>query len=302
MTKASNLIFDFNIPGINFRQLTGYDERYIAETKNLPSFKRSVYLLNRLMIFPMDYSGLTNSERIDKIFRFTIGQRSSLMLYLRQLIFGDNFQCVADCPECKSEMSLDLSINKILQLNENSAELKTQYDLRIDKFSMQIRPLNGYDQETLVTFQLKKKDKKPDVDKKNNDIYNENDSLYNDDRRYESLSKLAKLCIITSEPLISAYDELSVDIISAISEKLEQIEPISNIILNLTCYKCNHSLQTPFYVEDFILHEIDLRKPQLEWEIHWIAFNYHWSEKEILSLSLNQRKNYIELINKTLSE
>jgi len=290
-----NLIHKFGISPFqtNFRDFTGHDEKHISLTKNLPSFKRSIYLLNRLIKFPKDYSHLTDSERIDKIFNFSIGYRSSLTLYLRQLLFGDTLQCLVNCPDCKSEMSLDLLISTILQLNPSFTKLQTLQEIKVDNFMLQIRPLNGHDQETLFSFNIQKEDPKTDI---------ENGNDIDENSRFENLSKLAKLCIVKSDPPIDEHDKLSANVISAISDKVEQMDPISNIILSLTCYKCKHHFQTPFYAEEYVLHEIDLRGHQLEWEIHWIAFNYHWSEKEILSLSMKQRKNYIELINKTLSD
>lgn len=303
MRTAYNLTHDLDILDIDLRQLTGYDERYNAHTKNLPSFKRSINLLNRLIIFSKDYPQLTDAERIDKIFKFTIGQRTTLMLSLRKFIFGDKFQCIVKCNHCKSDLSLDISIDTILQLdkknNNADTDIQTKHDLKIDNFSIKIRPLNGYDQENLFysSIIVKNENSFSDEEDSNNTI-NKN----NEKSQIKTLTGLAKSSIVYSEPSISEQENLPLNIISAISQKLEQIDPISNLTFNLICYNCNHHFQTSFYAEEFILDEIDIRYPQLEWEIHWIAFNYHWSEKEILSLPINHRKKYIELINKTLSE
>ena len=61
MRTAYNLTHDLDILDIDLRQLTGYDEKYNAHTKNLPSFKRSINLLNRLIIFSKDYPQLTDT-------------------------------------------------------------------------------------------------------------------------------------------------------------------------------------------------------------------------------------------------
>ncbi len=39
-----------------------------------------------------------------------------------------------------------------------------------------------------------------------------------------------------------------------------------------------------------------INRKQLYSEVHFLAFHYHWSEKEILSMSRDRRKMYVELL------
>ena len=75
---------------------------------------------------------------------------------------------------------------------------------------------------------------------------------------------------------------------------------MSDILLTLICPSCNASFKIPFIVEDFFFKEIKSRKNNLEFEVHWLALNYHWSESEILSLPIPKRKRYVELVNNTI--
>ena len=45
---------------------------------------------------------------------------------------------------------------------------------------------------------------------------------------------------------------------------------------------------------------MDLHK--LYKDIHLLAFYYHWSENEIMSMTIKKRKKYIQLLNEELNE
>jgi hypothetical protein len=111
--------------------------------------------------------------------------------------------------------------------------------------------------------------------------------------------KLIRSCIITSEPELVA--EIDNDLYEKLSYRLAELDVQADLILMISCPNCNHKFQTPFFPEDFLLREIDVRQQQFEKEVHWLAFNYHWSEDEILSLPMSKRKRYVDLINRTLS-
>jgi hypothetical protein len=111
--------------------------------------------------------------------------------------------------------------------------------------------------------------------------------------------RLVRACVVNSDPRLPA--DIDADLIAGIGSKLSELDPQADIILDLTCPICSHRFQVPFFPEDFFLREFDARQSQFEGEVHWLAFNYHWSEEAILSLPMTKRKRYVELINRTLS-
>jgi hypothetical protein len=254
------------------RQLTGHDEEYLISIGNrLPSVLRTTALLKRVITF--DKAALTESDTEEILRRLAIGDRSALMLHLRRLTFGDLLKCVINCPACKETMSLDLSIDKLLQIEAPPPQ--TEYIIHTEGFVFKLRPITGADQEALL--------------------------LKNDRTQYTNQAEqLVRSCIVSSDPTLP-HTSLTDDFLAIISSKLEEIDPMADLILDLTCLACQHVFQTPFIVEDFIFHEISARQQQFEQEVHWMAFNYHWSEDAILSLPIKKRKRYVELINRTLS-
>jgi hypothetical protein len=262
------------IQKVKLRQLDGYDEQFLLNIQNslLPIHIRSIALLKRVLSFG-DHAEKVENDDIDEILRhLSIGDRTALLLHLRKITFDDMLKCTLDCPSCSKNMLLDLSVTDILHISYSKPQ--KDYDLETPGFSLKIRPLTSADQELIF-------EKSGRTD--NNNLSEE----------------LVRSCIVYSNhPLPKS---LSDDFIFAVSSKLEEIDPLSDIVLNLICPNCQHTFQTLFDIERFIFHEIALRQNQLEREIHWMAFNYKWTENEILSLPIRKRKRYIELINATLS-
>ncbi len=103
----------------------------------------------------------------------------------------------------------------------------------------------------------------------------------------KSAEQLLRSCIISSKPDLPETS-LPEEITDAVNLKLNEIDPMADITLDLKCPECDHRIQTPFEVEDFILREIHSQFHSIEKEIHWLAFNYKWSEKDILNLPIQK--------------
>lgn len=248
------------------RQLNGYDEQLLAEKNSLPSFFKTTFLLERIV----NFGKLTNKLDVPQLIRhLNLGDRVALILQVRKFVFGDTMQCVLNCPNCQEPLSIDISVNSLVQPPAKS--FTNEYSLKFEDFTLTLRPIEAADLEALT----------------------ENCSSLN------PKEKLVRLCIVSSKPALP--EKLTEEFIVAVSSKLEEIDPQADIVLNLTCPSCNRPFQAPLDVESFFFEEMASRVKQLEKEIHWIALNYHWSEDSILSLPLAKRKRYIELINKTLS-
>ena len=52
----------------------------------------------------------------------------------------------------------------------------------------------------------------------------------------------------------------------------------------------------PFDLQDFFFGELRISQDLLYREVHYLAYHYHWSEKEILALSREKRRKYIEIL------
>jgi hypothetical protein len=187
-------------------------------------------------------------------------------------------------------MSLNISIPDIISSSFSTAP-KAEYVINVEEFVLKIRPLNGADLESIISNY-----------KDRNYNNNNHDDDYNKSANNKA-EQLIRSCIIFSNPQISdgSITKLGKDFFAIIGSKLGEIDPLAEIFYNLSCPCCHDSFRASFNAEDFVLRDIQLRKSQLEREVHWLAFNYHWNEETILSLPVTRRRLYVELINKTLS-
>lgn len=252
------------IHSVKMRQFNGYDEEYLADSWSLPIPIRTTEFLGRIVMFER----VQKSDNREIIKRLTVGDRVALILHTRRLIFGDKLECVLICPDCKEEMSFTLSVNGLLQ--PVMLEPQSEYAVKAGSYDIKIRPVTGADLE----------------------------ALFEDDEP-RNAERIIRSCITSSDPLLP--EKLTDDFMVLVSSKLSELDPQADLILELSCPYCEHSFQNTFDAEYFLFQEVKMRQNQLEQEVHWLAFNYHWSEDEILSLPITKRKRYVELINRTLS-
>jgi hypothetical protein len=255
---------DLWVRQVEIRQLNGYDEQILAQTKHIPPFFRTSLLLERVVTFGKLKDKL---DLHDTIRSLTIGDRIALILEVRATLFGDKMQAVLNCPVCKEPLSLDVSVKSLLQ--PAAADPKTAYPFEFESYLLMVQPATGADLEAIA----------------------ENPS--------NPKEKLVRRCIVSSKPPLP--EKLSAELVTAVSSKLQEIDPQADTVLSLTCPACGRPFQAPFDIEDYFFQETAGRLSQLEREVHWIAFNYHWSEDAILSLPVAKRKRYIELINATIA-
>jgi hypothetical protein len=248
------------------KQLDGYDEQMLAESSSLPAFFRSNLLLERLVTFDEVKDQLSPNDAIRKL---SLGDRAILIIQIRATLLGDKIQALLKCPFCKESLSFELSSKSLIQ--QSRVKPLVAYPVEFENFLLMVKPVTGAVLEAIA----------------------ESSSSNN------SLEQLAKLCIVSSKPALP--EKPSDELIATIGSKLREIDPQADIVLNIVCPVCNRPIQVPFEIEEYFFNEMAGRLGQLEREIHWIALNYHWSEKEILSLSITKRKRYIELINATVA-
>jgi hypothetical protein len=274
---------------IQIRALNGFDEEFLNTLEmengiNLPYPIKTNMLLSRVInIFDGNdhYKKYNESEKLDILKKMTIGDRVYMILYLRKLTFGDTFQIDIPCDSCRNLMSIDLSIDTIINNSlvtqnkvycEYVSNIQTDndffYKCKISNSEVIIRLLNGLDQENI--------------------------SLNNINE-----TELLGSCIVNLD-LIGHEKLLDEDFRSKINSAFSALDPLSDILLTIVCPSCNNIFKIPFIIEDFIFKEIKSRFNNLEIDIHWLALNYHWTESNILSLPIPKRKRYLQLVRNTL--
>lgn len=245
------------------------------ESKGLPYPTKTSHILSRVIKFP-DIENNDIDVILSRVKNMVIGDRTYLMFLLRQSTFGDSVYFDVKCSSCNDTMSISLSISQMMgQLlsSQNKSDLMMDietgyYQVKFSNCVAELRLLKGLDQENISLLPINE-------------------------------TNLVQSCI-TNIDAIGREKLLDNDFLNFIDSNLSRLDPLSDIVLTQNCPSCNASCKIPLIIEDFFFKEVKARKDNLEFEVHWLALNYHWSESEILTLPISKRRRYVELVSNTL--
>jgi predicted RNA-binding Zn-ribbon protein involved in translation (DUF1610 family) len=103
--------------------------------------------------------------------------------------------------------------------------------------------------------------------------------------------RLIEQCVI--EPRLP--EELSDDVVEALSHAMAKADPQAEIIISLGCPNCGKHWKLLFDIAYFFWNEIAAQAQRLVYEIDALARAYGWTECEILSLPAQRRRTYLEM-------
>ena len=248
------------------RALTASEELRIWETGN-----RQTLAARSLMLLA---AALPNSPPGD-LARLPIGRRDALLLTLRELTFGSRIDGIAVCPQCDERLDLMFDVAEIRVSNDcEISEVIPQHLLKLNGFEVVFRPPDSTDLEAIADS--------PDAD--------------------AGREKLLERCAIQvargnprSNELLSV-GELPATVVTALVEKMDDVDPQANVKLSLVCPACQHTWEAVFDIASFFWGEItDWAKRMLR-QVHVLASSYGWSEKDILEMSAERRSHYVQMI------
>lgn len=95
---------------------------------------------------------------------------------------------------------------------------------------------------------------------------------------------------------VSAVATLGEAACDAIESRMEELAPDVTPELHAECPECGLPFMARLDLPFLILRELKAHAYRLEQEIHLLAWNYKWSEREILSLPRRKRERYVTLV------
>jgi hypothetical protein len=94
---------------------------------------------------------------------------------------------------------------------------------------------------------------------------------------------------------------LPTELRAAIVREVIAASPELDMTLDLECVECGQPFRFVYDAVHAFLGELSASRPALLREVHSLAFYYHWSQTEILSLSRGLRREYLALLEQELS-
>ncbi|MEA2464588.1 MAG: hypothetical protein QOJ98_2335 [Acidobacteriota bacterium] len=244
------------------RPLRGEDELFLAEeAEGLTPARRTTLTLVRCL----ERLGDESPVSLESARTLTAGDREAILLHLRRATFGEKLTSVLRCPRggCDERMDLELRVSDLLVAPpDDPAEV---HSLMAEGEEIRFRLPNGADLEEAAELA------QTDVD--------------------AAARLLLERCVLSS-PVPDA---------SALSARMAELDPQAELILELTCTKCERPFTALFDTASFLFGELAARRGSLYREVHQLALHYHWSESDILALTPTRRRRYLDLLAESLA-
>lgn len=272
---------------VHLRALTGHEEEWIAQAPaETPTARAVTALLCRCI------EGVEGVERVDPemVGDLLIGDRDYLMLRLRQLTFGAAVDAVVHCgnPLCGKPMDIQFRLEDVpihtvpasqreLSMELSAAAVQLEGD-RPQPPTVEFRLPTGADQEALAAMAAV-------------DAAQAADHLL-----ARCVRRLGELTDVDAEVIAGLPTPARAEIEAAIESHAPQVD----IELETTCPVCSVPTSATFDVVSLLFTEVRAAQHALEREVHVLASHYHWSERDICTMTRAKRRRYLTLLQETI--
>jgi len=215
-----------------------------------------------------------------------VADRQYLLLRLREVTFGSQVRSSIVCPwpDCRQRIDVSFPLDAIpvrestdhgpiytLMLSPEAAMVDAQGEHHRE---VAFRLPTGADQEALSAMVL--------------------------DNAAQALTLLLQRCI----QRIGPFEEPGAELVGRLSplarmeieQHMEAVAPQLDLTMESTCPECNREYVEAFDLQEFFFGELRINHDVLYREIHYLAYHYHWSEREIVELPREKRRKYIEVL------
>ncbi len=267
---------------VSLTPLSGREEELLAGNHRRESASLVTIVLSRCLQRLGTISPV--SEEVAR--HLLIADRQYLLLKLREVTFGDQVQATIFCPwpDCGQRIDMDFSIKDIPVTDSEDKGPTYQIELSPEAAvtgeggeayrAVIFRLPNGGDQEAISPF------------------ISENEA--------RAVAMLLGRCIQSIGPWKAPGDEL----ISRLSplarmeieRQMETVAPKVDLTMEANCPECGREFDAPFDLQGFFLSELRTSRDLLYREVHYLAYHYHWSEREIMEMPREKRRKYIEVL------
>lgn len=201
-----------------------------------------------------------------------IGQRDAWLLMLRARTFGDRMEGFAECPACGERLEFEVSAAQVLSVVDDDflVQKPTTETIEIDGHSIDLRLPNTSD---LLAV---------------SDLLDEE----------AVISQILERCVMRIERagVMMRLADLSPAILERIDAWMNAKDPLAEVGISLVCAVCQHTWDVVLDIVGFLWSDVKLGAKRLLREVHVLAREYGWSERDVLGLSPWRRQAYLNLL------
>ena len=217
----------------------------------------SVAFLDRLLV---EAPGTTVGPGKAKELAVCDCDRLFAAIYLQY--FGERIEGTALCRDCHEPFESSFSLRDLMASLEDTAAAKA----------------TGPDDEGVYTLPDGRRFRLPTAD----DQY----SVIGLDAE-KAAAALLERCMVKGDPMES---------LEIIQTAMDEVGPVLDLELEATCPKCGALQSLRFDIQMYLLRALASEKRFLIHEVHRIAIAYGWGHEEILSLTREDRRAFLRLI------
>ena len=197
---------------------------------------------------------------VEQLASFTLGERDSALLSLRERLFGARIECLTRCDSCGENIELDFGVDGI---RAEAGRSDAIHEVEVDGAVVSFRLPNSLDLRAIEAM--------PD----------------------ESTAQRALLarCVVGNTAL-----PLTDSLASAIDARMSEADAQAQVQLAIGCPACKRDFRAPFFVPPFLWSEIERWARAILRDVHVLASVYGWTEPEVLALGNARRRAYLEMV------
>ncbi len=264
--------------------LTGRDEEQLCQLGRQETASLVTQVLSRCVRRLGDLSPVP----ADVVRQLLVADRDYLLLRLRQATFGDRIRADLYCPwaDCGERMSVDFSIDE-LPVRE-SVQKGPVYEMTLSAMALDASADAGDLGGGEVAFRLPTGADQEEL----------SGLLASDEAR--ALTLLLARCVerlgARVTPGADAVAGLSGLARAEIEAEMLRTAPMVEREIETACAECGRSFATPVDLRRFFFGELRTNNELLYQEVHHLAYHYHWSEAEIMTMPRTKRAVYLDVL------
>jgi hypothetical protein len=201
----------------------------------------------------------------------SVGGGDAMLLRLRSLTFGERIDARTSCPSCGETLEFALSCDALAQADGTAHSARTAWQ----RFEWQAWQ---------VSFRLPRL-----VDMAELDMAWPAAAL----RR-----ELIDRCIaeVRCEGVLADPRQMPPLLEAAVTDQMQSLDPGAELDLGMECPGCRHGWSAAFDIGAYLWQELSTHARRLLREVDVLARTYGWREADILALSSQRRRSYIEMV------
>jgi hypothetical protein len=219
-----------------------------------------------LLLLRLVFPALSEQARGD----LTVGRRDEALLGLHERLFGGVAGALATCATCGETLEFDLALR----------------DIRVAPAEPAAEPFHLEWGGQRIAYRLPRAADLAAVGRAGGGL-----------SVAAAAEALARRCILASGAEAVAIPEGAAGAVEiALADRVPQADPQAVVMLDFACQACGAPGRAPFDIVTFLWRRLDAFVRGLLRDVHVLASQYGWTERDIVALPPWRRRHYLALI------